>query len=84
VAQRLSERRNVKEERMSLTQEERAVFEELLRAGQSLCYKSGQSLAVVLPLCANFTKAANRAERVLDALRTPAERTKIENAELGA
>jgi hypothetical protein len=62
--------------------EERAVFEELLRASSAAVHRLGKEmpLAEVLVYSRPFVRAANAAEAILDPLRTPAERRAAEDS----
>jgi len=64
-----------------MTESERVTFEELLDAGTRAVRKLGKSmpLAEVLIYSMRYTKAANAAEEILDPLRSPLERLRVED-----
>ena len=67
---------------MSLSEQEREAFERLLATGSAAVRKLGQEMHMidVLALSMPYTQAANVAERILDPLRTTAERRRAEDS----
>lgn len=65
---------------MSMTDQERAVFERLLEEGRRAIRHLGKQmpLAEVLSYSMRYTQASNAAERILDPLRSDAERDWVE------